>query len=188
MKQNRKWKIPHTVLERRALCFSSYKNHKLKVKLWWVGARERKWGHFLYRFCTMYRLFYPKEIFFNICVLSQCIVYYIHFQNIHTFVYQKHYFIHFCCVFLNSSKAFIISIRKKWIVHFFFTLDESLLEINHSLILCSLLITFRNKAITAWKVTKYGVISGSYFPVFWTEYRKIGTRNNSVFGHFLRSD
>ena len=27
--------------------------------------------------------------FFNIWVLSQCIVYWIHFQNIHTFTYQK---------------------------------------------------------------------------------------------------
>ena len=27
--------------------------------------------------------------FFDICVLSQCIVYRIHFQNIHTFRYQK---------------------------------------------------------------------------------------------------
>ena len=48
---------------------------------------------------------------------------------------------------------------------------------------------------------KYGVISGSYFSVFGlnteiygvnlriqSEYRKIGTRNNSVFGHFLRSE
>ena len=26
----------------RETCFSSYKNCKLKVKLWWVGARERK--------------------------------------------------------------------------------------------------------------------------------------------------
>ena len=31
-KRNRKWKIPHTVLERQSLCFSSYKNRKLKVK------------------------------------------------------------------------------------------------------------------------------------------------------------
>ena len=30
-KWNEKWKIPHTVLERRTLRFSSYKNHKLKV-------------------------------------------------------------------------------------------------------------------------------------------------------------
>ena len=32
MKQNRKWKIPHTVIQRRTLHFSSYKNHKLKIK------------------------------------------------------------------------------------------------------------------------------------------------------------
>ena len=50
---------------------------------------------------------------------------------------------------------------------------------------------------TAWKVSKYAVISGPYFPVFGfnteiyevnlriqSEYRKIRTRNNSVFGHF----
>ena len=53
---------------------------------------------------------------------------------------------------------------------------------------------------TGWKVSKYGVISGPYFPVFGvnteicsvnlriqSEYRKIWTRNNSVFGHFSRS-
>ena len=54
---------------------------------------------------------------------------------------------------------------------------------------------------TTWKVSKYGVISGLYFPVFGlnmerkrvsfriqSEHRKIRTRNNSVFGHFSRSD
>ena len=58
-KTKRYWKrkILHTVLERRTLCFSSYKNRKLKVKLWWVGACERKRGYFLYL------LFCPKEIF-----------------------------------------------------------------------------------------------------------------------------
>ena len=49
--------------------------------------------------------------------------------------------------------------------------------------------------ITAWKVSKYGVISGPYFPVFGlnteilrihVEYRKIRTRNKSAFGHFSR--
>ena len=38
---NRKWKIPHTVLERWTLCFNWYKNCKLKVKLWRVGARKK---------------------------------------------------------------------------------------------------------------------------------------------------
>ena len=49
----------HSFRERRTLCFSTYKNCKLKVKLRWVGARERKKrGHFLYR------LFSPKDNFF----------------------------------------------------------------------------------------------------------------------------
>ena len=30
-----------------------------------------------------------KGIFFDVCVLSQYVVYWIHFQNIHTFIYQK---------------------------------------------------------------------------------------------------
>ena len=53
---------------------------------------------------------------------------------------------------------------------------------------------------TAWKVSKYGVFSGPYFPAFGlnteiysvnlriqSEYRKIRTRKTSVFGHFSRS-
>ena len=54
---------------------------------------------------------------------------------------------------------------------------------------------------TAWKVSKYGVISGPYFTAFelnteiysvnlriQSEHMKIWTRKNSVFGHFSRSD
>ena len=54
---------------------------------------------------------------------------------------------------------------------------------------------------TAWKVSKYGVSSGPYFPVFGlnteiysvnlriqSDYLKIRTRKNSIFGHFSRSD
>ena len=73
----------HCFRERESLCFSSYKNRKLKVKLWWVGARERKKRAFFVPFIL------SEGNFFNICVLSQCIVYWIHFQNIHTFTYQK---------------------------------------------------------------------------------------------------
>ena len=72
----------HTVLERRNLCLSLKKNCKLKVKLRWVGVRERKKGIF----CTVY---FVQRQFFKICVLSQCTVYWIHFQNIHTFTFQK---------------------------------------------------------------------------------------------------
>ena len=55
-------------------------------------------------------------------------------------------------------------------------------------------------ANTAWKVSKYGVFSGPYFPALGlnterysvslhiqSECRKIWTKKNSVFGHFSRS-
>ena len=58
-------------------------------------------------------------------------------------------------------------------------------------------VLWLRKMTTAWKMSKYGVISGLYFPVFrlnteiyfvnlsiQSEYRKIRTRNNYVFGHF----
>ena len=69
--------------ERWTMCFSLYKNCELKVKLWWVGACERKKESI---FCNVY--FFRKK-FLNIWRLSQCIVYLICFQNIHTFTYQK---------------------------------------------------------------------------------------------------
>ena len=49
--QNGKWKIPHTVLGKRNFRFSLHKNCKLKVKLWLVGALERKKRGI---FCTVY--------------------------------------------------------------------------------------------------------------------------------------
>ena len=70
----------HRVLERRTLC--SYKNHRSKVKLWWVGARERKKRTFFVHFVL------SEGNFFKICFIS-CIVYWIHFQNIYTCTYQK---------------------------------------------------------------------------------------------------
>ena len=58
----------------------------------------------------LYRLFCQKEIFFKICVLSQCIVYWTHFQNTHTFAYQKALLQTSFCLFLKSSKAFSVSL------------------------------------------------------------------------------
>ena len=92
-KWNQKSKIPHTILERRSLGFNSHKNYKLKVKLWWVGARQR-----------------ITTVFFYICVLSQCIVHWIHFQNIHTFTYRETSLHILLCLFLKSSKAFSVSL------------------------------------------------------------------------------
>ena len=56
-KKESKMENPHTVLGWRTLYFSSYKNRKIRVKLWWVGAREKKQRTF-------------SVPFFNICVLN----------------------------------------------------------------------------------------------------------------------
>ena len=47
-----------------------------------LGSRKKKEGFFV-------PFILSKGIFFNIGVLSQCIVYWIHFEIIHTFTYQK---------------------------------------------------------------------------------------------------
>ena len=65
-------------------------------------------------------------------------------------------------------------------------------------------MTIRNFEFTIWnyalrEVSKYGLISGPYFPAFGliflyfvnlrihSKYRELRTRNNCVFGHFSRS-
>ena len=55
----------------------------LKVKLWWLGTGKRIKKAFFVPSIL------PEGIFFNIFVLSQCIVYWIYFQNLRTFTYQK---------------------------------------------------------------------------------------------------
>ena len=62
-KQNPKWIIVHTVLERWIFCFSSYKNCELKVKLWLVRACEKKTIVFV-------TFILSEEIFFSICLIS----------------------------------------------------------------------------------------------------------------------
>ena len=64
-RQNWKWNIPHTVLQRWRLCFSPYMNCKLKVKLWWVEARERNKGAFFATFIL------PEIIFIMYSVLNK---------------------------------------------------------------------------------------------------------------------
>ena len=91
MKQNLKWKIPYTVFKRQILCCSSCKNHKLKVKLWQVGAPERKKGAFF-----VYTIYFVYCLLF--IVLSRCIVYWIHFQNTHIFIYQKTLYTSYTCL------------------------------------------------------------------------------------------
>ena len=77
MKQNSKMENPtHSF---REMNFAN----KLEVKLWWVGTCKRKDRVFFVAFIL------SEGNFFNICALSRCIVYWIHFQNIHTFASQK---------------------------------------------------------------------------------------------------
>ena len=55
---------------------------KLKVKILWARAHKRKKKNFV-------TFILSDGNFFNICVLSQGIVYWINFQKIHDFAYQK---------------------------------------------------------------------------------------------------
>ena len=55
----------------------------LKSKSPCILLNKEKRRHFFVPFIL------SKGNFFKICVLSQCIVYWIHFQSIHTFTYQK---------------------------------------------------------------------------------------------------
>ena len=71
------------------------------------GSRKENEGSF----CTVY---FVLKKFFNICVLSQCILYWIHFQNTHTFTYQKTLLHALFCLFLKSSKAFNVSTKNRF--------------------------------------------------------------------------
>ena len=92
-KNQKESKIPHTVLERRTLCFSSYKNRKLKVNQWWVELTKEKRGNFFVLFIL------SKENFFNILfsLNVQCIEYI--FRRYIPLHIKKHYFIHFFACF-----------------------------------------------------------------------------------------
>ena len=63
-KRNRKWKIPHIIFGRRTFCFSLHKNHRLKVKLWWVKDRKIK------RRTFFVSLILSEGNCINICVIS----------------------------------------------------------------------------------------------------------------------
>ena len=90
------------ILERQTLGFSSYKNRKLKVKLWWVGARARKRGHFLLRwFCL-------KEIFVTFFVISLYSV----SRSEYTYSYlSKNITLYTYCLFLKLSKVFNVFLK-----------------------------------------------------------------------------
>ena len=86
---------------------------------------NKKIGHFLYR------LFCPKEIFFNICVLSQCVVYWIQFQNmIYIYIYiifwnvisiyiRMWYIRNISHITYQKHFTYILHIKKHYFIHFF---------------------------------------------------------------------
>ena len=86
------------------MCFSSYKNWKLKVKLMSWSSRKKKE-------CIFVTFILHKGNFFNIWVLSQCIVNWINIQNIKLLHIKIHYVINLCCLFLKSSNTFSVSIK-----------------------------------------------------------------------------
>ena len=93
----------HSFREKNLVLQLIYKSQiKSKNVMSW-SSRRIKEGIFF----TVY--LYERN-FFKICDLSQCIVYWIQFPNLHTFTYQKTLLhIHFR-LFLKSSKVFSVSL------------------------------------------------------------------------------
>ena len=115
-------------------------------------AKEKKKAFF----CTVY---FFRRNFFNICVSSQCIVYWIHFQNIHIFRYiyiyiKKNYFRHFCCLFLNSPKAFNVSLT--FVYDCFVEMENDIFwNVLSSIFGYHLLKNFALFIVFAWKALRF---------------------------------
>ena len=120
---------PTHSLERRTLCFSSDKNHKLKVKLWLVGARERKKRAFFVPFILSEGFFFYHLCFLSMNSISNTI------QNIHRFTYKKTLLHTLFCSFLKSSKAFSVSLSQKitYLIIHNALLAKSILQIKNLL-------------------------------------------------------
>ena len=110
MKQNLKWKIPFTVFERQILRLCSYKNRKLKVKLWCVGVPERKRSVFFVPsiLFTAYRLLCFISIYSVLHTLSEYTYFYIS-KNITSYT--------FLLVLKNVESPFSVSLRKNILLH-----------------------------------------------------------------------
>ena len=93
----------HSFREKNLVLQLIYKSQiKSKNVMSW-SSRRIKEGIF-------FTVYLSERNFFKICDLSQCIVYWIQFPNLHTFTYQKTLLhIHFR-LFLKSSKVFSVSL------------------------------------------------------------------------------
>ena len=83
---------------------------KSKTVMSW-GLRKKKEGIFL-------PFILSEGNLFKICVLSQYIVYWIHFQNIHTFTYKKAFLLALLCLFLSVSLIHISIIIVRYVLLF----------------------------------------------------------------------
>ena len=81
----------------------SYKNRKVKLKPWWVGACDI----FLYLWFCLKETFLTFVFYVNVYWVEYT------FRISILFYIKKHYFIHFYCLFLKSSKDFSVSLRWK---------------------------------------------------------------------------
>ena len=106
-KNKTKWKIEiptHSFGETNVVLQLMQESQKKgKTVMRWISRKKKE-----EIFCTVY--FVQRKLFWHIWFIS-IIVYKIHFQNVHTFTYQKTLFhTHFCC-FLKSSKIFSVSLK-----------------------------------------------------------------------------
>ena len=147
--------------------------------------------------CTLLYVLITQLIYKEICkvnlILSKknCCIFY----NVISPV-LKNLFFRNRKILSNNFRLNIISCKQNWKI---FACSKSF-SIFHS----ELALWIRPKMIiTAWKVSKYRVFSGTYFPAFGlnterygvysvslriqSECGKIRSRKNSVFGHFWRS-
>ena len=106
MRRNWKLKSPYIVLETWIMFFSSYNNCKSKVKLWWVGAREKKSAFFV-----TFIFFEGKSFDYYLRFISMHSVLNKLSEYIYTLIYQKQYFIHFYCLFFKSLKALSVYLK-----------------------------------------------------------------------------
>ena len=191
-KQNRKWKNPTHSFRETNLVFSSHMNCNWKVKLWWVGARKGKKRVIFVPFVL------SEGNLFNIYILSQCMVYWIHFQNIHTFAYQNTLLYTLLLMFLKSSKAFSVYLRLKAVNLFSRNVQSKCLARSSVCFWVVLGITHSVKSvrIRCYSGPHFSCIlphshwirSLSVFSPNVTKCEKNADENNIEYEHFLRSN
>ena len=113
-KKRMELKILQIASDRWTLCFSWYKNRKLKIKLLWVGACKRKKSKFLYR------LFCPKETFLTTCFISIYSVLTTLLEYTYFYILKKHYFIYFLLAFkIVESLQCILKLNNQILIVFY---------------------------------------------------------------------